>query len=133
GVALTLGMSAYEILLAVFARRDDPNSGGRQMPSHWGSRRLGIISGSSPIATHIPHAAGIGLAANLRRDDRVAVRYFGHGAASKGDFHESLNFAGIHRLPIVFICEHNGYAIPVPPPKQSAAETLAPPAPPRRT
>ena len=125
GVALTLGMSAYEILLAVFARSDDPSSGGRQMPNHWGSKRLGIISGSSPIATHIPHAAGIGLAAKLRGDDRVAVCYFGDGAASKGDFHESLNFAGIHRLPIVFICENNGYAISVPLAKESAVENIA--------
>jgi 2-oxoisovalerate dehydrogenase E1 component len=125
GVALTLGMSAYEILLAVFARNDDPNSGGRQMPSHWGCKRLGIISGSSPIATHIPHAAGIALAAKLAREDRVTVCYFGDGAASKGDFHESLNFAGIHRLPVIFICENNGYAISVPLAKESAVENIA--------
>jgi 2-oxoisovalerate dehydrogenase E1 component len=125
GVALTLGMSAYEILLAVFARNDDPNSGGRQMPSHWGCKRLGIISGSSPIATHIPHAAGIALATKLAREDRVTVCYFGDGAASKGDFHESLNFAGIHRLPVIFICENNGYAISVPLAKESAVENIA--------
>src|SRR5213078_4297411 len=117
--------TTYEILLAVFARSDDPSSGGRQMPNHWGSKRLGIISGSSPIATHIPHAAGIGLAAKLRGDDRVAICYFGDGAASKGDFHESLNFAGIHRLPVVFVCENNGYAISVPLSKESAVENIA--------
>jgi 2-oxoisovalerate dehydrogenase E1 component len=125
GVVLTLGMSAYEVLLAVFARADDPSSGGRQMPNHWGCKRLNIISGSSPIATHIPHAAGIALAAKLRRDDRVTVCYFGDGAASKGDFHESLNFAGIHKLPIVFVCENNGYAISVPLSKESAVENIA--------
>jgi len=92
GVALTLGMSAYEVLLAVFARPDDPNTGGRQMPNHWGSRERKIITGSSCIATHIPHAAGIALAAKMRGDDAVAVCYFGDGAASKGDFHEPLNF-----------------------------------------
>src|SRR5688500_7632262 len=79
-VVLTLGMSAYDVLLAVFARAEDPNSGGRQMPNHWGSPELNIISGSSPIATHIPHAAGIALAAKLRRENRVAVCYFGDGA-----------------------------------------------------
>ena len=125
GVVLTLGMTAYDVLLAVFARADDPNSGGRQMPNHWGSPELNIISGSSPIATHIPHAAGIALAAKLRGEDSVAVCYFGDGAASKGDFHESLNFAGIHRLPIVFICENNGYAISVPLSKESAVENIA--------
>ena len=59
GVVLTLGLTPYEVLLGVFAKADDPCSGGRQMPSHWGAKRLGIVSGSSPIATHIPHAAGI--------------------------------------------------------------------------
>ena len=125
GVMLTLGMTALDVLLGVFARPADPSSGGRQMPNHWGSKRLGIISGSSPIATHMPHAAGIALAAKLRGDDRVAVCYFGDGAASKGDFHESLNFAGIHRLPIVFVCENNGYAISVPLAKESAVENIA--------
>src|SRR5438552_208252 len=125
GLVLTLGMSAYEVLLAVFARADDPNSGGRQMPNHWGSRERGIITGSSPIATHIPHAVGIALAAKYRQESRAAVCYFGDGAASKGDFHESLNFAGIHRLPVVFICENNGYAISVPLSKESAVENIA--------
>ena len=125
GVMLALGMTAYEVLLAVFARADDPNSGGRQMPNHWGDNALHIISGSSPIATHIPHAAGMALAAKLQRRDQVSVCYFGDGAASKGDFHESLNFAGIHRLPVVFICENNGYAISVPLSKESAVENIA--------
>jgi 2-oxoisovalerate dehydrogenase E1 component len=125
GVVLTLGMTPYDILLGVFARADDPSSGGRQMPSHWGSRRLNIITGSSPIATHIPHAAGFALAARAAESDAVAVAYFGDGAASKGDFHESLNFAGIHRLPLVLVCENNGYAISVPLAKESAVENIA--------
>src|SRR5438270_5272155 len=125
GVMLTLGMSAYEVLLAVFARAEDPNSGGRQMPNHWGSKELNVISGSSPIATHIPHAAGLAMATKIRRGDEVAVCYFGDGAASKGDFHESLNFAGIHKLAVVFICENNGYAISVPLSKESAVENIA--------
>jgi 2-oxoisovalerate dehydrogenase E1 component len=125
GVVLTLGMTAEDVLLAVFARADDPSSGGRQMPNHWGSRRLGIISGSSPIATQLPHAAGLAYAARLRRDDQVAVSYFGEGATSKGDFHEALNFAGIHSLPCVFVCENNGYAISVPMTQESAVDDVA--------
>jgi 2-oxoisovalerate dehydrogenase E1 component len=125
GVVLTLGMTAYEVLLAVLARADDPNSGGRQMPNHWGSKRLGIITGSSPIGTQFPHAAGIALASTLRGDDRVTVTWFGEAAASKGDFHEALNFAGIHRLPAVFVCENNGYAISVGMGKQSAVPNVA--------
>src|SRR5437764_5143194 len=118
-------MTPYDVLLGVFARPEDPSSGGRQMPNHWGSRRLNIITGSSPIATHIPHAAGLALAARMEGSDAVAVAYFGDGAASKGDFHESLNFAGIHRVPMVLICENNGYAISVPLSKESAVENIA--------
>ena len=59
-----------------------------------------MITGSSPIATQLPHAAGLAYAAKLRGEDRVAVSYFGEGATSKGDFHEALNFAGIHQLPV---------------------------------
>ncbi|CAA9249503.1 MAG: Branched-chain alpha-keto acid dehydrogenase, E1 component, beta subunit [uncultured Acidimicrobiales bacterium] len=125
GVVLTLGMTPYEILLAVLAKGDDPNSGGRQMPNHWGSKRLGIITGSSPIGTQFPHAAGLALASNLRGDDKVTVTWFGEAAASKGDFHEALNFAGIHRLPAVFVCENNGYAISVGMRKQSAVPDVA--------
>src|SRR5881296_3194890 len=61
-VVLVAGMTPYEIFLGLFAKADDPTSGGRQMPSHWGHRELGIISGSSPIATQVPHAAGIAYA-----------------------------------------------------------------------
>jgi 2-oxoisovalerate dehydrogenase E1 component len=125
GVVLTLGMTTYEVLLGVFAKADDPSSGGRQMPAHWGARRLGIISGSSPIATHIPHAMGMAKAAQLRGTDEVVICYFGDGAASKGDFHEACNFAGIHRLPVVLVCENNGYAISVPLAKESAVSDIA--------
>ncbi|HEV3365361.1 MAG TPA: thiamine pyrophosphate-dependent enzyme, partial [Acidimicrobiia bacterium] len=125
GVMVALGMTPTEILEAVFAREADPSSGGRQMPNHWGHKDLRIITGSSPIATHIPHAAGIALAARMRGEDTVVVCYFGDGAASKGDFHEAMNFAGIHGLPLVAICENNGYAISVPLAKESAVENIA--------
>jgi 2-oxoisovalerate dehydrogenase E1 component len=125
GVVLTLGMTPYEVFLAVLAKGDDPNSGGRQMPNHWGSKRLGIITGSSPIGTQFPHAAGMALASAMRGDDKVTVTWFGEAASSKGDFHEALNFAGIHRLPAVFVCENNGYAISVGMRKQSAVPDVA--------
>jgi 2-oxoisovalerate dehydrogenase E1 component len=125
GVMVALGMTAREILEGVFAREADPSSGGRQMPNHWGSSRLRVITGSSPIATHIPHAAGIALAAKMRGEDTAVVCYFGDGAASKGDFHEAMNFAGIHGLPLVAVCENNGYAISVPMAKESAVENIA--------
>jgi 2-oxoisovalerate dehydrogenase E1 component alpha subunit len=125
GVVLVAGMTPLEIFLGLFAKADDPSSGGRQMPAHWGYRRLGIISGSSPIATQIPHAAGIAYAIKLRGEDAVVTSWFGDGATSEGDWHEGLNFAGIHRLPVVFVCENNEYAISVPQAKQMAIRDVA--------
>ena len=124
-VVLLAGMTPYEIFLGLFAKADDPTSGGRQMPSHWGSRRLGIISHSSPIATQIPHAAGIAYAVKLRGQDAVVGCWFGEGATSAGAWHEALNFAGIHRLPVVFVCENNRYAISVEQSHQMAIENVA--------
>jgi len=124
-VVLVAGMTPYEIFLGLFAKAEDPTSGGRQMPSHWGSRRLGIISHSSPIATQIPHAAGIAYAARYRGEDAVVGCWFGEGATSAGAWHEALNFAGIHRLPVVFVCENNYYAISVAQTKQMAIGDVA--------
>jgi 2-oxoisovalerate dehydrogenase E1 component alpha subunit len=124
-VVLVAGMTPYEVFLGVFSKADDPCSGGRQMPSHWGCRRLGIISGSSPIATQVPHAAGIAYAAKIRGEAAVAACWFGDGATSEGDWHEGLNFAAIHRLPVVFVCENNHYAISVPQSKQMAVRDVA--------
>ena len=95
------------------------------MPNHWGWSEGNVITGSSPIATQLPHAAGLAYAAKLRGEDQVAVSYFGEGATSKGDFHEALNFAGIHQLPMVFVCENNGYAISVPMSSESAVDDVA--------
>jgi 2-oxoisovalerate dehydrogenase E1 component alpha subunit len=125
GIVLVAGMTPTEIFLGTFAKAEDPSSGGRQMPAHWGSRRLGIISGSSPIATQVPHAAGIAYAAKLRGEDAVVACWFGDGATSEGDWHEGLNFAGVHRLPVVFVCENNEYAISVPLSKQMAIRDVA--------
>ncbi len=125
GVVLTLGMTPEEIIANCFARPSDPNSGGRQMPQHWGCRRLNIITGSSPIATQLPHAAGLANAARIQGDDRVTVCWFGEATASRGDFHEGLNYAGIHDLPLVLVCENNGYAISVPQTMQSAVPNVA--------
>jgi 2-oxoisovalerate dehydrogenase E1 component alpha subunit len=124
-LVLAAGMTPYEIFLGIFAKADDPSSGGRQMPSHWGHKGLDIISGSSPIATQIPHAAGIAYAIKYRQEDAVVGCWFGDGATSEGDWHEGLNFAGIHRLPVIFVCENNQYAISVPQSKQMAVDDVA--------
>jgi 2-oxoisovalerate dehydrogenase E1 component alpha subunit len=124
-VCLVAGMTPEDVFLGVFGKADDPSSGGRQMPAHWGSRRLGIISGSSPIATQMPHASGIAYAMKYRGEDAVVGAWFGDGATSEGDWHESLNFAGIYNLPVVFVCENNLYAISVPLSKQMAVKDVA--------
>jgi 2-oxoisovalerate dehydrogenase E1 component alpha subunit len=124
-LCLTIGMTPREVFLGVFGKRDDPSSGGRQMPAHWGSRRLGILTGSSPIATQIPHAAGAAYAMKYRGEQAVVGCWFGDGATSEGDWHEGLNFAGIHDLPVVWFCENNKYAISVPQSKQMAVKDVA--------
>ena len=95
------------------------------MPSHWSSRELGIVSHSSPISTQVPHAAGIAYAMKYRNEDGVVASWFGEGATSEGDWHEGLNIASIHRLPVVFVCENNEYAISVPQSKQMAVADVA--------
>ena len=124
-VCLVARMTPRDVFLAVFGKKDDPSSGGRQMPAHWSARRLGIVTGSSPIATQIPHAAGIAYAITYRGEDAVVGCWFGDGATSEGDWHEGLNFAGIHRLPVVWFCENNKYAISVPLSKQMAVANVA--------
>jgi 2-oxoisovalerate dehydrogenase E1 component alpha subunit len=125
GVAVTVGMTARDVLMAFFARRDDISSGGRNMPNHFSHRELRIVSGSAPVATQVPHAVGIALASKLRGLDEVTFVYFGDGATSKGDTHEAMNFAGVHRLPVVFVCENNSYAISVHVSKQMAVEKVS--------
>ena len=124
-VCLVAGMTPYDVFLGVFGKRDDPSSGGRQMPAHWSSSTLKIISGSSPIATQIPHAAGVAYAIKYRKEDAVAACWFGDGATSEGDWHEGLNFSGIHKLPVVWVCENNLYAISVPLSKQMAVKEVS--------
>jgi 2-oxoisovalerate dehydrogenase E1 component alpha subunit len=124
-VVLVAGLTPQDVLLGVYAKAEDPCNAARQMPSHWGLQRLGIISGSSPIATQVPHAVGLAYAVKYRREPAVVMCWFGEGATSEGDWHEALNFAGIQRLPVVFFCENNKYAISVPQTKQMAIENLA--------
>jgi 2-oxoisovalerate dehydrogenase E1 component alpha subunit len=125
GVVLWFGMTARDQMLSFFARREDPNSAGRQMPGHFGSRRLHIVTGGSPVATQLLHAAGVALASKQRKEDAVTAVYFGEGSTSQGDTHEAMNFAAIHKLAVVFVCENNGYAISVPQSGQMAIANVA--------
>jgi 2-oxoisovalerate dehydrogenase E1 component alpha subunit len=119
------GVTPRALLLSALAKADDPMTGGRQMPAHYGLASARILTSGSPVATQIPHATGAALASKIRGDGGVSIVYFGDGASSKGDFHEGLNFAAIHKLPAIFVCENNHYAISVPASKQMAVHSVA--------
>jgi 2-oxoisovalerate dehydrogenase E1 component alpha subunit len=122
---LAFGITPLDVFLSALARSTDPMSGGRQMPAHYGLASARILTSGSPVATQIPHATGAALASKIRGDGGVSLVYFGDGASSKGDFHEGLNFAAIHKLPAIFVCENNHYAISVPTSKQMAVRSVA--------
>lgn len=125
GLVLAFGMTVEEIMLSALAKAADPNSGGRQMPGHFSKKKNRIVTGSSPVTTQVPHAAGIALAAKMDGSGAVALTTFGDGSSNQGDFHEGLNFAGVHKLPVVFMCENNQYAISTPYEKQVAAARVS--------
>jgi len=120
GLCLGVGLPAYEIMLSIFARAADHN-GGRQFPNHYCSKSVGILSFSSILAAHIPHAVGAAYAMKYRGEGgRAVLCTCGDGTTSEGEWHESINFAAIHALPIVFLVENNMWAISTPLEKQMA-------------
>lgn len=125
GVVLAFGMTARELMLSAFAKAEDPNSGGRQMPSHFGQKKNRILTGSSPVTTQVPHAVGVALAAKMEKKDLVSFVTLGEGSSNQGDFHEGLNFAGVHKLPVITMVENNKYAISVPSNKQLGNEKVS--------
>jgi len=114
GVALAWGVPPIDIFLEVFSKKDGPMSGGRQLPNHWSDPDRRMFTHSSTIATQFPHAAGIAHALHVDGTDAICAVYGGEGSTSEGDWHEMMNWAGIHELPLVVIIENNQYAISVP-------------------
>jgi len=122
---LAVGVTPEDILLQCLSKATDPAGGGRSMPNHYAHARRRVLSMSSPIGTQIPHAVGAALASRVRGESAVTLVHFGDGAASKADVHEGLNMAAVHHLPVIFVCENNGWSISVPVAKQMAVRSVA--------
>ncbi len=101
GVVFWRGMTSEQYIHHMFCDGKDVILG-RQMPNHFGSRKLNIVTVSSPIGTKIPHAAGCAYAMKVKKEKNIAICYFGEGASSEGDFHVGLSFAAVRKAPVVF-------------------------------
>ena len=112
-LCLGLGMTSKEQLLSFLAKADDPNSGGRQMPQHYGHKDLRIVSQSSPTGTQFLQAVGCAMSRKWENDHEVVYVSSGEGSTSEGEFHEALNWASREKLPIIFHIQDNEYAISV--------------------
>src|SRR4051812_29438635 len=124
GAMLLRGFPLVPYLCQIFGNAGDETKG-RQMPSHMASKSVNQVSWSSCIGTQLPQAVGAAMAARIKGDRTVIAAYMGDGATSEGDFHVALNFAGVFKAPVVFICQNNHWAISVPTAKQTASESIA--------
>jgi len=125
GALMYRGFSFDEFMNQLFGNQLDYGKG-RQMPVHYGSRKLHYMTISSPLATQIPQAAGYAYGQKLAGEGHCTLTFFGEGAASEGDFHAALNMASVHQVPVIFFCRNNGYAISTPAVEQFAADGIAP-------
>lgn len=119
------GMTPLETMLSAFAKEGDIQSGGRQMPGHFSKKENNILTQGSTVTTQVLHAVGASYKFKMDDEKRVGVTTLGEGSTSQGDFHEGLNFAGVHNLPFICIIENNHYAVSVPSNLQYAADKLS--------
>ena len=124
GAMLARGITLNQLLNQYFANSEDLQKG-RQLTNLFGVKTANYVTGSAPIATQLPHAVGVALAAKLRRDSIVTLTYFGDGGTSENDFHTGMNFAGVFKTPTIFFCQNNHWAISTPVERQTASQTIA--------
>ena len=124
GVHVTRGVEPWRILAQYMGREDGPTRG-RDGNIHMGDARLGLHTMVSHLPAMLPVAVGCALAIRIRNERRVAVGWYGEGAAARGDAHEAMNFAGVRRLPVVFVCDNNQWAYSTPTHLEYASETVA--------
>lgn len=135
-MCLVIGMTPLDFMLGVYGREGEPSSGARQMPSHWSDKSRNIVSQSASVATQVPQAAGSAFAIKYRQkvglqdpndttQPRLALVCLGEGSTSQGEWHEGMNWAGVHQLPFICLVQNNNYAISVPFDQQSAVPNVA--------
>jgi 2-oxoisovalerate dehydrogenase E1 component len=124
-LCMRMGMTPLDLMLSVLAKASDPASGGKQTPGHFSDSRLNITSGGSPVATQMVRGAGVAYAMKMDGTDKVLLTCYGEGAGAEGDAHEAFNFAAVYKLPEIFVCENNGFAISTPFRKEYAIDYVA--------
>lgn len=124
-VFVAQGLSPVEVMLGYLAKAGEPLSGARQFPLHGADLSRKVMNLSNVVGSHVSQAVGWALACRLQGQATVVGVYFGDGATSQGDIHEAMNYASVHRLPVIFMCENNRYAISVPIDQQMAIPNVA--------
>jgi pyruvate dehydrogenase E1 component alpha subunit len=124
GVMLMRGVPLVQLFAQFFGRADEPFKG-RRLPTLMGDRRYNIVPMTTQVGSYIPHVCGAAMGARIKGDDTRFLALFGDGSSSRGEFHSGLNFAGVHKPSVVFICENNGWAISTPQSVQTGSKTFA--------
>jgi 2-oxoisovalerate dehydrogenase E1 component alpha subunit len=135
-MVLAMGITPEDFMRSLFGKADEISSGARQMPSHWSSKAHNIVTQSASVATQVPHAAGTAFAIKYKlqtglqdaqdmQQPRLALTCLGEGSTSQGEWHEGMNWAGVHDLPFICLVQNNNYAISVPYDKQSGTPDVA--------
>ena len=122
---MAAGLTPIQVMMSFMGKEGDPYSKGRQFPLQGADLAHNIIQISNVVAAGLTQAVGYALGCKMLDEPTVVLVYFGDGASSQGETHEAMNFAGVHRLPVLFICENNHYAISVPQRYQMAIEDVA--------